>query len=130
MNILIVDDDPGTTELLEISISLWGYFADKAGNAEEATERLQQKVYDVLITDAEMPGMSGFELCRHVRSRFPHMFIIGITGSLDFQKFHEVGADTFFKKPFKLDNLQEVLKNIPASSTSEIRHPATESLKC
>jgi len=119
MRTLIVDDDPGTADLLEISISLWGYSASKAGNAAEAMELLKQKPYDVIVTDAEMPGMSGFELCRYVRSRFPHMFIIGITGSLDFYKFKEAGADNFFKKPFKLDDLHAVLNNIQSAFESE-----------
>jgi len=112
MKILIVDDDPGTTDLLEISVSLWGHSPGKAGTADQALELLNRNPYDILITDAEMPGMNGFELCRTVRSRFSHMFIIGITGSLDFHKFQEAGADAFFRKPFKLDDLHAVLRNI------------------
>ncbi len=112
MKILIVDDDPGTTDLLEISVSLWGHSPGKAGTADQALELLNRNPYDILITDAEMPGMSGFDLCRTVRSRFSHMFIIGITGSLDFHKFQEAGADAFFRKPFKLDDLHAVLRNI------------------
>jgi len=121
MRILIVDDDPGTADLLEISVSLWDHSASKAVNANEAIELLKQETYDVIITDAEMPAMSGFELCRYVRPRFPHMFIIGITGSLDFHKFREAGADRFFKKPFQLDDLHAVLKNIQPALESGTR---------
>ena len=118
MNILIVDDDPGTVALLETSASLWGYSAAGAGNADEALELLKTELYYVMITDAEMPGMTGFELCRYVRSQFPRMFIIGITGSLDFYKFKDAGANTFFKKPFNLNDLHDVLKEFQSTFES------------
>jgi CheY-like chemotaxis protein len=87
MKILIVDDHQETADLLEASVLLWGHFADKVYSGIKAMEMLQQYSYDVLITDAQMPGMSGFELCRYVRDQFPDMFIIGITGSVDFRNF-------------------------------------------
>jgi len=118
MNILIVDDDTEIADLLESSVSLWGYSADKANNGLQALEMLQQSSYDVVITDAQMPGMSGFELCREIRSRWPQMFIIGITGALEVTKFREAGANVFFRKPFHLDELPSILKNIQPPSKS------------
>jgi len=119
MNILIVDDDLETADLLEASVILWGYSAAKAKNGIQALEMLQQNSYDVVITDAQMPGMSGFELCKEIRSRWPHMFIIGITGALEVTKFKEAGADVFFRKPFHLDELPAILKNIQPPSKTE-----------
>jgi len=119
MNILIVDDDLETADLLEASLSLWGYSASKANNGIQALEMLRQNSYDVVITDAQMPGMNGFELCKEIRSRWPHMFIIGITGALEVTKFKEAGADVFFRKPFHLDELPAILKNIQPPSKAE-----------
>jgi len=118
MNILIVDDDLETADLLEASLSLWGYSASKANNGIQALEMLRQNSYDVVITDAQMPGMSGFELCKEIRSRWPQMFIIGITGALEVTKFREAGANVFFRKPFHLDELPSILKNIQPPSKS------------
>ncbi|OPY15346.1 MAG: Response regulator ArlR [Syntrophus sp. PtaB.Bin001] len=119
MKILIVDDHEETADLLEASASLWGHFADKVYNGRQAMEMLRQHSYDVLITDAQMPEMSGFELCRYARDQFPDMFIIGITGSMEFPKFKEAGADIFFKKPFDFDELEEVLKNVRLASRQQ-----------
>jgi len=115
MKILIVDDQPEIADLLEIGLSYWGHSTSKASNADEAIKLLTKGTYEVVITDAEMPGMSGFELCRYVRSQFPHMFIVGITGSLAFSEFIKAGADTFFKKPFRLEDLQKILQNIQSA---------------
>jgi len=62
-----------------------------------------------VITDAEKCGKMGFELCVSVRSRFPHMFVIGITGSIDILKFLDSGADAVFKKPLHMVELYSVL---------------------
>ncbi len=120
MNILIVDDDNETVDLLESSVTFWGYSAGKANNGRQALKMLQQKPYDVVITDAQMPEMTGFELCKQVCFRYPHMYIIGITGCLEAKKFKEAGADVFFRKPFPLDELHAVLKNIPPPSQAGI----------
>jgi len=112
MNILIVDDDTEIADLLESSVSLWGYSAGKANNGMEALKMLQQSPYDVVITDAQMPGMTGFELCKQICFRYPSMYIIGITGCLEVQKFQEAGADIYFRKPFPLEKLQAALEHI------------------
>lgn len=115
MKILIVDDQSDIADLLETSVSVWGYSSSKATDAKLAIELLLQGSYDVLITDGQMPGMNGYDLCRYVRSKYPDMFIIGITGSLDFSEFIKAGADTYLRKPFSFMDLHKLLETIESA---------------
>ena len=104
MNILIVDDDMEIVDLLESSVSLWGYSAAKANNGMQALKMLQQSPYDVVITDAQMPGMTGFELCKQICFRYPHMYIIGITGCLGCKSSRKPVQTSISENPFPWRN--------------------------
>jgi DNA-binding response OmpR family regulator len=99
MKILVVDDNPSITELLTDFISLLGFEADTAQNGIEAVIKLKKKTYDSVITDGYMPYMDGFDLCRFIKSHFPMTYIVGITDSMNLNKFRESGADDCFSKP-------------------------------
>ena len=81
MRVLIADDDAGLREILKIFMARMGYVAIAAENGVKALNQLDKSPYDILITDGDMPEMTGFELCRVVKERFPHIFVIGLTGS-------------------------------------------------
>ena len=60
MRILIADDDPGMRDILTIFMNRMDYDTDAAENGIKALDLLVKIPYDVVITDAEMPGMTGF----------------------------------------------------------------------
>ncbi len=112
MKLLIVDDHPDLLLVLSAVAKLFGHASDEAGDGLSAMKLLQRNRYDVLITDAEMPVMDGIELCRHVKGRYPDVYVIGMSGSLyalkDLQK---AGADYCLAKPFGIDELRKALEN-------------------
>ncbi|HPL64388.1 MAG: response regulator [Syntrophales bacterium] len=99
MKVLIVDDNREIIELLTEFMIFSGFETDSAGNGLEALAKLSKGGFDTVITDGHMPLMSGFELCRYIKSMHPSIFTIGITDSLSLDRFREAGADVSFFKP-------------------------------
>ncbi len=83
--ILIVDDEPHVSLLLKQFLERAGYSVNTAANGEEGLARLVEHTPDVLITDVQMPKMSGIELCETIAKRHPELglFIILMTSRTD-----------------------------------------------
>ncbi len=109
MRVLITDDDPGIRYILKTFMSMMNHEADLAENGLQALEMLENDSYDVVITDGFMPEMTGFELCRIIRQRYPGTYVLGITGSSKVRDFEEAGAHAFYYKPIRFDELQNAL---------------------
>lgn len=67
--ILVVDDDSDALTALQLLLSALGFEVATARSAQEALTRVQQRLPDLIITDCEMPRMSGLEFCRVLRKR-------------------------------------------------------------
>jgi DNA-binding response OmpR family regulator len=118
MKLLIIDDCPEIVEILSVAIELSGHKADKAYDGIEAVEHLQNNSYDVVITDAAMPRMGGVEVCKLLKSKFPHISIIGMSGSFQsLQELKTAGADFCLSKPFKIHELEGALENLSHPSS-------------
>jgi CheY-like chemotaxis protein len=65
--VLLVDDDPVIIRLLEVNFRLEGFETVAASRGEEAIERASESAVDAVILDVMMPGMDGYEVCRHLR---------------------------------------------------------------
>ncbi len=105
MNIVIADDDPIALELLRESLLADGHSVECAVNGREALALLQHGSSRVLISDWEMPEMSGPELCKQARASglSRYVFIILLTarsGRGDLVEGLRAGADDFLTKPF------------------------------
>jgi CheY-like chemotaxis protein len=118
MRILVVDDDPFMTEILKLYLSRMGHDTDVAENGLKALRLLESGPYDVVITDAVMPVMTGFELCREVREKFPHIRIIGLTGAVNVKEFEKSGAHAYFYKPVSFHELQKTIQRLCHPDTS------------
>jgi DNA-binding response OmpR family regulator len=70
MKLLIADDCVEIVNILSSFLELSGHEIDKALNGIEAAELLRNNSYDVVITDAQMPGMDGKGLCKFIKSGF------------------------------------------------------------
>src|SRR5580693_2654070 len=79
-HILIVDDESSICELLEITFRKEGHRVDVAGSGEAARKRLQSKIFDIVISDVRMPGISGVELLAYAKEISPATNFILITG--------------------------------------------------
>lgn len=112
MKILLVDDSADILNILASLLEVSGYESDQALNGTEAIKLLQHNVYDVVITDSEMPGMDGKALCRFIRSELPDLYIIGISGSTQsLDKLRAAGANICFLKPFRIDEIERAIED-------------------
>lgn len=115
MRVLIVDDDPVYLELLEQVIQELGYDVEKAKNGREAFDLICHGDFRVVLSDWQMPEMSGVELCQRIRRRplSSYVYFILLT-SLDraqnVVKGLQAGADDFISKPFDPHELRVRLR--------------------
>jgi len=112
MKILIVDDCADILNLLASFLDLSDHETDKALNGIEAVKLLQKNVYDVVITDSEMPGMDGTGLCQYIKAELLHPYIIGISGSEEaLERLKAAGADVCFPKPFRINEIEKAIED-------------------
>ena len=71
MRILIADDEPHVFRVLKVFLERAGHSVDHAPNGALALEAVRLKAPDFLITDIQMPGMNGRELCAAIHAEFP-----------------------------------------------------------
>lgn len=111
MRILIVDDDLTSVEILEHYLNELGFAVSVAYNGHEADKMIRDRDFRVVISDWEMPKMSGIELCRSIRKRNlgSYVYFVLLTcreGKHDLIEALEAGADDFISKPFQPDELR------------------------
>ncbi len=99
-SIVIVDDSRSFLRIFEAMLNSWGYIVHAARNGHEAMDLIERFQPDFVLTDWDMPGMSGIELCEQVRSQKQnaYTYIIMITGYAsrdDLLRSLRVGADDF-----------------------------------
>jgi two-component system KDP operon response regulator KdpE len=100
--ILIVDDDPQIRRVLRTSLVAQNYEVADARNGEEALEKLREEKLDLVILDMNMPGMSGLETCRTIRSSSDIAIIMLTVRDAESDKVEalDAGADDYMTKPF------------------------------
>jgi DNA-binding NtrC family response regulator len=110
--ILIVDDDDVIRDTLcELFSS--NYRCEQASTAEEALKKLEAQVFDVVLTDISMPGLSGRELLTRVRALYPGTPVIVVSGLSDQEQAQSLlsnGAFDYLLKPFRLEVVEESVK--------------------
>lgn len=129
IKVLVVEDDKLVRKGL-ISVMPWQQFGmqvvGEANNGEKALELLESQAVDLLLTDLAMPVMSGIELMRIVRKRFPHVHIVVLTLHQDFEYIQEalrLGAiDYIAKVELEQDQLDEVLGRIAIRIQEQSKH--------
>src|SRR5678816_1152265 len=103
--ILIVDDDNDTAMLLRDLLRKRGLNVTAVSSARECLEQLRRHPADVVMTDVQMPGMSGIDLCVTLRERHPDLLPIIITGHDDLETAIaaiRAGAFDFITKPLQI----------------------------
>ena len=109
--LLIVDDDNLIRDTL-LQLLSPTHICHTADRAEQALAYLDMESYDVVITDINMPELSGHEILKHVQENHPHTPVIvisGIRGEIDPQVITNMGAFAFFSKPFDLDDVEDAV---------------------
>ena len=96
--ILVVDDEPSTRESTGIILESEGYEVLTAADGLDGLQALSKSLPDLIISDLNMPRMSGFEFLAIVRKRFPHIATIAVSGEYITSKSSSILADAFFQK--------------------------------
>ena len=115
--ILVVDDHPTIAGLMSQLLTQRGYNVVTAENAEQAQAEVRRQAPDLILSDVRMPGKSGYEFCRELKSdpvtRFiPFVLITGLTDSADKVRGIEAGADDFLNKPVLAEELTARVKSL------------------
>lgn len=105
VRILVVDDDALIRWSLEKSLGEAGFSVVTARDGVDAVEKLEGGAFEVVITDMQMPRMSGGELLSHVRQLYPKTQVLVLSGLFSRQVARDVvqaGASMFLQKPMDL----------------------------
>ena len=108
MPIAIVDDDEALREAMECFVQSLGYNVSTFGSAEEFLNSAQVSKISCLITDLNMPGLSGLDLQDRLIAtghRFPIIFLTGYPDENVRARAMKAGAIAFLSKPFNADHL-------------------------
>jgi PAS domain S-box-containing protein len=123
--LLVTEDSPTQATQLAGVLSAHGFDVACAANGEEGLVQLRQSEFDLVISDVIMPGMSGYEFCRQIKSdrRMHHIPVILLTSlrePMDIIRGLESGADNFIAKPYESNRLiariETVLQNVSIRS--------------
>jgi DNA-binding response OmpR family regulator len=118
--ILVVDDEPPLREL--VIVTLGDAFAcDEAADGDAALEKLRTRRYDMVMLDVMMPGLSGIDVLREMRSdetlrEIPVVVMSAWQSTQDIDAALAAGADGFLPKPFLLEELDVVVRAAMGSS--------------
>ena len=115
--ILVVDDEPGISEVLAEVFQLDGHVVEIVGNGEEALEKLAAERYDLILSDVHMPDLDGPALYREVERRHPDLLplFIFLTGDIMSPETAQFLAQTTvpcLSKPFTLDMVRDLVQRV------------------
>ncbi len=104
--VLVVDDEPAVSKLLSTMLAPPTFCCAVAASGEEALLALQREPFDAVISDLQMPGISGLDLLSEVRRQHPHVAFLVATGLDDVRvgiQAMKLGGDDYLVKPFQED---------------------------
>jgi two-component system phosphate regulon response regulator PhoB len=118
--VLICDDEPLLRELMRVAL-VGDYSFEEAGTVEEAIERASSFRPDVALIDVMMPGGSGLEIIRHLKSepelRHAHCVVVSaFSEEVDRREATDAGAEAFVAKPFDPDELSATVASLLADA--------------
>ena len=116
--ILVVDDEPAVLEVFQEYLGMQGYAVSSASSGEEAVRMMPGLLPDIILTDINLPGLSGLEVMRFAKSVDPEIGVVVVTGHASASNAIEAlrqGAFNYITKPFDLDEIHEVVERAIAN---------------
>jgi len=112
--ILVVDDEPEITEIVETFLAESGYQVAVENSPHEAVSKAKAFKPDVILLDIMMPGVDGYSICEEIKSdpefsNIPVIFLTGKDRNDDMGRSFRSGGDMFIKKPFSCERLLEIV---------------------
>ncbi|MCI0331097.1 MAG: response regulator [candidate division Zixibacteria bacterium] len=106
--VLVVDDEEMLRNLLARILEREGYSVSTADGGKQALASLEKSDFEIMVSDVKMPEMSGLELLKEARQKYPRMAVLMMTPFGDdytVQQALGLGADGYVAKPFKSHDL-------------------------
>ncbi|MCS3467563.1 DNA-binding response OmpR family regulator [Pseudomonas sp. JUb42] len=132
--ILIVDDTPDNLALLSDALDEAGYMVLVALDGNSALNRIQRRRPDLILLDALMPGLDGFETCRRIKAQpetanIPVLFMTALTDSEHVVKGFEAGAIDYVTKPIQCNEvLARVASHLRTARILQAARQASQSV--
>ena len=129
--IAIIEDDDLIRNMIKLNLESLGYFVQDFPSAEEASSLSNGELFDVIILDIGLPGISGFEFLKGIRKEENNTPVLMLTvqGEVASRlKAFDRGVDDYMVKPFNMNELSARVKALIRRSQEERRLPAGEFL--
>jgi CheY-like chemotaxis protein len=125
--VLLADDDPVVRKLISRYLVAAGYVVRTAVDGLDALEKLRAGLPDLIISDLNMPRMSGIELLEVVRKRFPQIPVIVISAVAANEMPEEVAADAYYhKNGFGFQQLLQTISDLTTKSPLRTAAPPVD----
>ncbi len=123
-DILIIEDEAPIREMVRFSVGHAGFVVREAADAQQAYERIADRIPDLILLDWMLPGVSGIEVARRLKQddltrRIPLIMLTARTEETDRLRGFEVGADDYVTKPFSPRELTARIKAVLRRSSPE-----------
>jgi DNA-binding NtrC family response regulator len=113
IKVLVVDDEEVMRKLMTKILEKAGYAVHTAAGGTEAKQLLLEHQFDMVLSDVKMPDMSGFDLLKQIKAKYPGIAVIMMTAYADSYTIKDAllfGADEYITKPFKHYEVTVVLE--------------------
>ena len=130
--VLIIDDEPEFTEALAERMKNRGMDVSTSSSAIEGLKNVEEKSFDVVVLDLQMPEMDGIETLKALKKKKPELQVILLTGHATVEKGIEamkLGAMDLLEKPADLATLTEKIKKAQAKKIILVEKKAEERIK-
>ena len=112
MKILAVDDEPYVLDLIEVILKMDGHELTLARNGREGLQMFKAGMFDIVITDLNMPEVSGVEMAKSIKDIDPKVKILLMSGDGEQDCGHPAGIDLVLSKPLRINSLKDVLAKL------------------
>jgi len=112
VELLILDDESLVGQRLKPALEKEGYRVEAFTRPKEAMTRLEEKDFDIVVTDIRMEDLDGMEILSRIRQKSPQTKVIMITGYATLELAHESlnkGAFDFIAKPFRIGTMRDTI---------------------
>ena len=103
MRLLVIEDEPTLGRSIKRGLEAEGFDVDLVDDGTDGLWRAREGSYDAIVLDIMLPGMNGYEVCRHLREEdiwTPILMLTAKDGEYDEADAFELGADDYLRKPF------------------------------
>jgi DNA-binding NtrC family response regulator len=113
IEVMVIDDEPIVCERVKDYLGKKGIATETFTDSQSALKRIQEKTFDVIVTDVKMEGANGIDVLLKVKNDNHRSEVIIITGYSPFDSYLEaeaIGVSDYILKPFKMDDLYQSIK--------------------